>query len=148
MTPEQAFALTDPTGPVFLPGAYELALGALKAQHHIEESFRTGAGYGWGQHDEDVFTGCERFFRPGYLMHLLTEWIPALDGVQAKLERGASVARESVGMIEGGHGQVARTRVCAVMGSIGVPVGVHTELPESVATGTPPAVTRAAPTTN
>ena len=92
MTPEQAFALTDPTGPVFLPGAFELALGALKAQHHIEESFRTGAGYGWGQHDEDVFTGCERFFRPGYLMHLLTEWIPALDGVQAKLERGASVA--------------------------------------------------------
>jgi ubiquinone/menaquinone biosynthesis C-methylase UbiE len=92
MTPEQAFALTDPTGPVFLPGAYELALGALKAQHHIEESFRTGAGFGWGQHDEDVFTGCERFFRPGYLMHLLTEWIPALDSVQAKLERGASVA--------------------------------------------------------
>ena len=66
--------------------------GALKAQHHIEESFRTGAGFGWGQHDEDVFTGCERFFRPGYLMYLLTEWIPALDGVQAKLERGASVA--------------------------------------------------------
>jgi ubiquinone/menaquinone biosynthesis C-methylase UbiE len=88
----ERLALTDPTGPVFLPGAYELALGALKAQHHIEESFRTGAGYGWGQHDEDVFTGCERFFRPGYLMHLLTEWIPALDGVQAKLERGASVA--------------------------------------------------------
>ena len=92
MTPEQAFALTDPTGPVFLPGAYELALGALKAQHHIEEAFRTGAGYGWGQHDEDVFTGCERFFRPGYLMNLLTDWIPALDGVQAKLERGARVA--------------------------------------------------------
>ncbi len=92
MTPEQAFALTDPSGPVFLPGAFELALGALKAQHHIEESFRTGAGYGWGQHDEDVFSGCERFFRPGYLMHLLTEWIPALDGVQAKLERGATVA--------------------------------------------------------
>ena len=92
MTPEQAFALTDPTGPVFLPGAYELALGALKAQHHIEESFRTGAGYGWGQHDEDVFIGCERFFRPGYLMSLLPDWIPALDEVQAKLERGASVA--------------------------------------------------------
>ena len=89
MTPEQAFALTDPTGPVFLPGAYELALGALKAQHHIEESFRTGAGYGWGEHDDDVFSGCERFFRPGYLMHLLTEWIPALDGVtgQARARR-------------------------------------------------------------
>ncbi len=92
MTPEKAFALTDPDGPVFLPGAYELALGALKAQPHIEEAFRTGAGFGWHEHDNDVFTGCERFFRPGYLMHLLTEWIPALEGVQGKLEQGATVA--------------------------------------------------------
>ena len=81
-----------PDGPVFLPGAFELALGSLKAQHKIEQAFRTGAGYGWGEHDHDVFSGCERFFRPGYLMHLLSEWIPALDGVPAKLERGASVA--------------------------------------------------------
>jgi ubiquinone/menaquinone biosynthesis C-methylase UbiE len=92
MTPEQAFALTDPNGPVYLPGAFQLALGTLKAQQHIEDAFRTGAGYGWDHQDEDVFVGCERFFRPGYLMHLLTEWIPALDGVQAKLERGARVA--------------------------------------------------------
>lgn len=92
MTPEKAFALTDPAGPVFLPGAFELALGAIKALPEIEHAFRTGAGYGWHQHDQDVFTGCERFFRPGYLMHLLGEWIPALDGVGAKLERGARVA--------------------------------------------------------
>ncbi len=92
LTPEQAFALTDPDGPVFLPGAYELALGTLKAQRRIEESFRTGAGFGWHEHDADVFTGCERFFRPGYLMHLVAEWIPALDGVQDRLERGGSVA--------------------------------------------------------
>ena len=87
MTPEKAFALTDPAGPVFLPGAFELALGALKAQEDIEDAFRTGDGFGWHEHDTDVFTGCERFFRPGYLMHLLTEWIPSLEGVQAKLEQ-------------------------------------------------------------
>ena len=92
MTPEQAFALTDPDGPVFLPGAFELALGALKAQEDIENAFRTGQGFGWHEHDTDVFTGCERFFRPGYLMHLLPEWIPALEGVHEKLERGATVA--------------------------------------------------------
>jgi SAM-dependent methyltransferase len=92
LTPEQAFALTNPDGPVFLPGAYELALGALKAQSHIEDAFRTGTGFGWHEHDSDVFTGCERFFRPGYLMHLLTEWIPALDGVQERLEQGGTVA--------------------------------------------------------
>jgi ubiquinone/menaquinone biosynthesis C-methylase UbiE len=92
MTAEQAFALTNPDGPVFLPGAFELALGALKAERRIEEAFRTGAGVGWHEHDADVFTGCERFFRPGYLMHLLPEWIPALDGVQERLERGGTVA--------------------------------------------------------
>ena len=31
LTEEQAFALTDPDGPIFLPGAFELAVGALKA---------------------------------------------------------------------------------------------------------------------
>ena len=92
LTPEKAFALTDPDGPVFLPGAFELALGALKAEPRIVEAFRTGAGVGWHEHDEEVFDGCERFFRPGYLMHLLPEWIPALDGVQRKLEEGATVA--------------------------------------------------------
>ena len=77
---------------MFLPGAFQLALGALKAQDRIEESFRTGAGMGWHEHDSDVFIGCERFFRPGYLANLVPAWIPALDGVQAKLEAGARVA--------------------------------------------------------
>lgn len=92
LTPEKAFALTDPDGPVFLPGAFELALGALKAEPRVVEAFRSGAGIGWHEHDQGVFDGCERFFRPGYLMHLLSEWIPALDGVQQRLEDGISVA--------------------------------------------------------
>jgi 2-polyprenyl-3-methyl-5-hydroxy-6-metoxy-1,4-benzoquinol methylase len=92
LTEEQAFALTDPDGPVYLPGAFQLALGALKAEDRIEESFRTGAGMGWHEHDTDVFVGCERFFRPGYLANLTSAWIPALDGVEAKLREGAKVA--------------------------------------------------------
>ena len=92
MTEEKAFALTDPNGPLFLPGAFELALGSLAAVPRMEEAYRTGAGMGWHEHDEQVFHGCEQFFRPGYLAHLVTEWIPALDGIQAKLEQGATVA--------------------------------------------------------
>ncbi len=92
MTDEQVFALTDPDGPVFLPGAYQLALGALHAVPQIEEAFRTGAGFGWHQHDADVFHGCERFFRPGYTANLVPSWIPALDGVEDKLRAGAAVA--------------------------------------------------------
>ena len=67
LTEEQAFALTDPDGAVYLPGAFQLALGALKAEPRIAEAFRTGDGLGWHEHDDDVFVGCERFFRPGYI---------------------------------------------------------------------------------
>ena len=92
LTPEQAFALTDPDGAVFAPGAFELALGALRAEHKVTEAFRSGAGVGWHEHDEEVFSGCERFFRPGYAANLVTGWLPALDGVEAKLNAGARVA--------------------------------------------------------
>ena len=92
LTPEQAFALTDPDGAVFAPGAFELALGALRAQDKVTEAFRSGAGVGWHEHDEEVFSGCERFFRPGYAANLVASWLPALDGVEAKLNAGARVA--------------------------------------------------------
>jgi len=92
LTPEQAFALTDPDGPVFAPGAFQLALGALKAETAITNAFRTGEGVGWHQHDTDVFAGCERFFRPGYSANLVTSWLPALSGVVDKLQSGIRVA--------------------------------------------------------
>jgi ubiquinone/menaquinone biosynthesis C-methylase UbiE len=92
MTDEQAFALTDPDGPVFAPAAFDLALGTLRAQDRITEAFRTGEGVGWHEHDQDVFSGCERIFRPGYVGNLTTSWLPALDGVIDKLELGARVA--------------------------------------------------------
>lgn len=92
MTEEQAFALTDPDGPIFAPGAFQLALGALKADREITRAFRTGEGLGWHQHDADVFAGCERFFRPGYSANLIAAWLPALDGVVDKLNAGVAVA--------------------------------------------------------
>jgi ubiquinone/menaquinone biosynthesis C-methylase UbiE len=97
LTEEQAFALTDPDGPLYMPGAFELALGALRAQSRVVDAFRTGGGIGWHEQDDLVFTGCERFFRPGYLANLVPEWLPALDGVVAKLEAGARVADPGCG---------------------------------------------------
>ena len=81
MTEEQAFALANPDGGVYVPGAFVLALGTLKAEPRITAAFRTGAGMGWHEHDEGVFLGCEQFFRPGYSANLIPSWIPALDGV-------------------------------------------------------------------
>jgi SAM-dependent methyltransferase len=92
LTQEQAFTLADEHSPAYLPGAFELALGSLAAVPRIAESFRTGAGMGWHEHVDDVFHGCEKFFRPGYSAHLVSSWIPALHGVKEKLEAGARVA--------------------------------------------------------
>ena len=64
----------------------------MQATDRITEAFRTGAGVSWGEHHRDLYEGCERFFRPGYLNNLTAHWIPALEGVEAKLRRGAKVA--------------------------------------------------------
>jgi ubiquinone/menaquinone biosynthesis C-methylase UbiE len=98
MTEEQAFALANPDGGLYAPGAFVLALGALRAEPRITEAFRAGTGLGWHEHDEDVFVGCEQFFRPGYIANLIPSWIPALDGVTDKLRDGARVADVGCGL--------------------------------------------------
>ena len=98
LTEEQAFALTNPDGGVYMPGAFVLALGTLKANDRITAAFRSGDGMGWHEHDEDVFTGCEQFFRPGYVANLVPSWLPALDGVVEKLRAGAKGADLGCGL--------------------------------------------------
>jgi SAM-dependent methyltransferase len=92
MTEEQAFALAQEDSPAYLPGAFQLATSALKAEPKISDAFRSGAGFGWHEHDHGLFEGTEKFFRPNYIGNLMTSWIPALEGVEAKLARGAKVA--------------------------------------------------------
>jgi 2-polyprenyl-3-methyl-5-hydroxy-6-metoxy-1,4-benzoquinol methylase len=89
---EQAFALAEEGSPAFLPGAFQLALAAVKAEQKIAEAFRSGDGLGWHEHDPGLFHGTERFFRPGYAANLVPSWIPALDGVETKLREGVHVA--------------------------------------------------------
>lgn len=89
---EHAIALTDEDSPAFLPGAFQLMTAAVRDEPKISEAFRSGAGVGWHQHHHDLFEGCERFFRPGYVNNLTQTWIPALDGVETKLREGARVA--------------------------------------------------------
>ena len=92
LSPEQEFALAHEDGPMYLPGAFQVMVAAVKDEPKVTEAFRNGAGVPWHEHDPDLFAGTERFFRPGYAANLVSNWIPALDGVQAKLEAGAQVA--------------------------------------------------------
>jgi len=92
LSAEQAFALADEDGPMYLPGAFQVMVAAVKDEPKVTQAFRNGGGVPWHVHDPDLFAGTERFFRPGYAANLVSSWIPALDGVQAKLEQGAQVA--------------------------------------------------------
>ena len=92
LDPVQAMCLADPGGPVDLPGAYYLIEATFHALDRTVDNFRSGRGMEWGEHHACLFHGTERFFRAGYNAHLLGEWLPALDGVTAKLAAGAKVA--------------------------------------------------------
>jgi len=92
ISPEQALLLADESGPAFFPAMYEIVAATLRDEPKVANAFRNGGGVGWHEHDPCLFSGTERFFRPSYSMHLVSEWIPALDGVLEKLERGARVA--------------------------------------------------------
>ncbi len=92
LPPEQAVALGDESSPAFLPGFFQVALGSVIDSPRVTEAARNGDGVGWHEHNHDVFEGIERFFRPGYNANVVPSWLPALDGVIEKLERGASVA--------------------------------------------------------
>jgi SAM-dependent methyltransferase len=89
---EHALALADEGSPFYILGVYDLIASLYADEDQILEAFRSGEGMGWHEHDHRLFRGTERFFRPGYRAHLVAEWIPALDGVQEKLQRGAKVA--------------------------------------------------------
>lgn len=95
---EQAMALADESSPVFLPGFFEIVESSIKDVPKITEAFRSGKGVGWHEHDCGLFSGVERFFRPNYRAHLVSEWIPALGDTEAKLKAGGKVADVGCGL--------------------------------------------------
>ena len=92
MTPEQIACLADPDSPAMLTGGYYGIMSLYLDEPKVEEAFRTGKGIGWGEHHQCLFCGAEKFFGPGYKANLIDHWLPQLDGVIDKLQRGARVA--------------------------------------------------------
>jgi 2-polyprenyl-3-methyl-5-hydroxy-6-metoxy-1,4-benzoquinol methylase len=98
LSEEQAFTMADESSPVFLPGAFQVALAAVRAEEQLTERFKTGKGLGWHEHHAELFVGTERFFRPGYAANLISAWIPSLEAVEGKLNTGAKVADVGCGL--------------------------------------------------
>lgn len=91
LSEEQAFALAAADG-MQIAAAFHIPVAVSKSIEKITEAARTGGGFPWHQHDQSLFEGTERFFRPGYVANLVSSWIPALEGVAEKLQTGAKVA--------------------------------------------------------
>jgi SAM-dependent methyltransferase len=92
LSAENAMVLADEASPVFFAGAFQVILAMFRGLPRTEEIFRSGKGLAWGEQDGCLFEGTERLFRPGYVNNLVQTWLPALEGVGEKLERGARVA--------------------------------------------------------
>ncbi len=86
LPPEHALAFAREESPVYLLGGYHIIRSVFKDVPRITERFKAGDGFGWHEHDPDLFLGTEQFFRPGYRAHLVSDWIPALEGVEEKLK--------------------------------------------------------------
>lgn len=107
LTPEQALVLADEDSPVYLPNAWQVPASMWFDEHKTIEAFRTGKGVSWGQHDQRLYCGVAAFYRNAYRGSLVQEWLPALDGVVAQLERGISVADVGCGH---GHSTLLMTQ--------------------------------------
>ena len=96
MQPEQKMALADEDSPVFIGAIGDVMSAMVLDEPKISEAFKTGKGLGWNERAECLFCGTARFFRTGYKHHLVQEWLPALDGVVDKLERGAVIVCDNL----------------------------------------------------
>ena len=89
---EQTMVFADEESPAFMAGGFDIISAMFQDEAKVAETFKTGRGVGWHEHCPCLFRGTERFFRPGYNANLVSAWIPALDGVEAKLNAGVTVA--------------------------------------------------------
>lgn len=89
---EHAMVLANSQSPVFMASGFDTTASMWMDEEKVIEAFQTGRGIGWHEHHPRLFCGCEMFYKTGYQAHLTREWIPALDGVEAKLQAGATIA--------------------------------------------------------
>ena len=92
LPPEQAMALAREDSPVYIGGTIEAVCAIYPTQPKVEQAFLSGGGIEWGEHAGCLFCAVGAMLRPRYVANILQKWLPALDGVKARLEAGAAVA--------------------------------------------------------
>ncbi|MGZ8360788.1 MAG: SAM-dependent methyltransferase, partial [Allosphingosinicella sp.] len=88
LSPEQAAVLADDDSVVNMVGGFQALVATYADRARLVKAFRSGEGVSWTERCSCLFCGTDRFFRPGYRANLLDSWLPALDGMVERLERG------------------------------------------------------------
>ena len=118
MSPEQEFTLANEDSPAYIPGLFYSIASLYRDQRKIAQAYKSGKGFGWHEHDNDLFIGTQKFFRPGYIANLVPSWLPSLEGVVSKLNAGAKVAESwmRARSINPHHGdRVSEVKICPDM---------------------------------
>ena len=107
LPPEQAMVFADETSPVYMMGGFDLMAALLENQPKVQAAFKSGGGVAWGEQAGCMFCAVARFFRPGYHNHLVSQWLPALDGVRGETRARRQGCRHRLRprLVDGADGQ-------------------------------------------
>ncbi len=90
LPPEHALPLADEEFPFFVGGFVQMVVPTVSVAPKVAEAFKNGGGVTQDEYLPDMYEAIERGTAPWYKHQLVPTWIPALDGVQRKLEEGGS----------------------------------------------------------
>ena len=98
LPPVHALVLADDESPAASIAGFEVIASVWATVDRLAHAWTTGDGIAWGEHDSRLFTGVDRFYRTLYRSSLVDEWVPAVDGLVARLEQGIRVADVGSGL--------------------------------------------------
>jgi SAM-dependent methyltransferase len=120
LTPEQAAILADLDSMTYMGGFTEVLAATVKGQDGIDDAFRGTGALAWGDQHDELFDGFDRCTSPFYRAALLAEWLPAIDGIEARLHEGGRVAD-----IGAGQGTAAIVMAAAFPSATVAVIDVH-----------------------
>lgn len=97
-SPEAAAVFAEDESPAAMMAGFEVIASVWADVDKLAHAWTTGEGLAWHQHDSRLFSGVARFYATMYRNSLLTQWLPAVDGLIERLKAGIRVLDVGCGL--------------------------------------------------